>query len=168
MTTTHYNAENDTVYARNTQSLSERISALGNHSLRFSVIIVLAWIGAMKFTGYEAGAIEGLVASSPLVAWLYNVFSLQGVSNLIGTIEIATALALLLGPLHRLVAIGGALGAIATFTITSTFLLSAPGWEASLGGFPALSVVPGQFLLKDLVLLAVSVTLLGKALRQAK
>ena len=45
-----------------------------------------------------------------------------------------------------------------------TFLFSAPGWESSLGGFPALSVVPGQFLLKDIVLLAASVSLLGKAL----
>ena len=38
------------------------------------------------------------------------------------------------------------------------------GWEASLDGFPALSVVPGQFLLKDIVLLAASLSLLGKAL----
>ena len=43
-------------------------------------------------------------------------------------------------------------------------LVSAPGWEASLGGFPALSVVPGQFLLKDAVLLAAAIALLGKAL----
>ena len=54
------------------------------------------------------------------------------------------------------------------FGITVTFLLSAPGWEAGLGGFAALSVVPGQFLLKDLVLLAASISLLGNALRQAK
>ena len=54
-------------------------------------------------------------------------------------------------------------GAIATFSITLTFLFTAPGWEASLGGFPALSVVPGQFLLKDVVLLAASLSLFGKA-----
>jgi reactive chlorine resistance protein C len=33
----------------------------------------------------------------------------------------------------------------------------APGWEASLGGFPALSDLPGQFLLKDIVLLGAAV-----------
>ncbi|SRR6266478_4184689 len=30
-------------------------------------------------------------------------------------------------------------------------LISRPGWEPSLGGLPALSAMPGQFLLKDVV-----------------
>lgn len=139
-------------------------SSITDHAVRYSIVLVLVWIGAMKFTAYEAGAIEGLVASSPLMAWLYEIGSQQGVSNLIGTIEIGTALLLAAGPFFRPAAIIGAAGAVATFAITLTFLLSAPGWEASLGGFPALSVVPGQFLLKDIVLLAVSVSLLKKAL----
>ena len=122
----------------------------------------------MKFSGYEAGAIEGLVASSPLTAWLYSVFSLQGASNLIGAIEIATALAILLAPFNRYIAIAGSAAAIATFAVTSSYLVTAPVWEASLGGFPALNVVPGQFLLKDIVLLAAAITLFGKALRQDK
>jgi len=166
MTTRTYDLNDPRVDRTNNPgaAIEQRLSAIGEHAVRYSIVIVLAWIGAMKFTGYEAGAIEGLVASSPLLAWLYSVLDLQGVSNLIGSIEIATALALAVGPFHRRVAILGALGAIATFAITVTFLISAPGWEASLGGFPALSVVPGQFLLKDIVLLAASVSLLGKAL----
>lgn len=141
-----------------------QIAALGEHLTRYAIVLVLVWIGAMKFTAYEAGAIEGLVASSPLVSWLYAVASVQGVSNLIGSIEIATALAIVLGQFSRNIALIGASAAVATFAITLSFLFSAPGWESSLGGFPALSVVPGQFLLKDVVLLAVSVNLLGKAL----
>jgi uncharacterized membrane protein YkgB len=48
----------------------------------------------------------------------------------------------------------------ATYLITLTFFLSTPGVaEATAGGFPAISAVPGQFLLKDLVLLAASVSL---------
>lgn len=137
---------------------------VGDQALRFSVIIVLAWIGAMKFTAYEAGAIEGLVASSPLTSWLYAVLDVQSTSNLIGTVEILTAVALLLAPVHRLIAIGGAMSAIGIFAVTFSFLLTAPVWEPSLGGFPALSVVPGQFLLKDIVLLAAAVSLLSKAL----
>ena len=140
------------------------LSNFADHSVRFTIIIVLAWIGAMKFTAYEAGAIEGLVASSPLTSWLYSVLSLQGASNLIGTVEIATAAALLLAPLHRNIAVIGALGATITFAVTSSFLFTAPVTEASLGGFPAISVVPGQFLLKDLVLLAAALSLLAKAL----
>lgn len=139
------------------------ISKLSDYAIRYSIVLVLAWIGAMKFTAYEAGAIEGLVASSPILAWLYTVASQQAVSNLIGTIEILTALALAFGPINRIAGLFGAIGAVATFLITLTFIFTAPGWEQSLGGFPALSVVPGQFLLKDIVLLAASGTLLAKA-----
>lgn len=148
----------------NEATLGSRIEALGNHAIRYTLALVLAWIGAMKFTAYEAGAIEGLIASSPLVSWLYSVFSLQGASNLIGSVEIITAVALLAGAFNRKIAILAALSAITTFVVTSSFLFTAPGWEASLGGFPALSVVPGQFLLKDVVLLAAAVLVLGKAL----
>ena len=147
-----------------TTTARNRIAAFGDHALRFSIVIVLGWIGAMKFTAYEAGAIQGLVASSPFTAWLYSVLDLQGAANLIGTIEITTALALMLAPLHRQIAIIAATAAIVTFAVTLSFLFTAPGWETSLGGFPALSVVPGQFLLKDVVLLAASVSLLGRAL----
>lgn len=143
---------------------ASRIAAISDNAIRYSIVLVLAWIGAMKFTAYEAGAIEGLVASSPLMSWLYSVASQQGVSNFIGTIEIVTAIAIAAGPFSRRIAIAGASAAIVTFAVTLTFLLSAPGWEPSLDGFPALSVVPGQFLLKDVVLLAASIHLLGRAL----
>ncbi|MGB1310200.1 MAG: YkgB family protein [Leucothrix sp.] len=146
------------------QALGLSITRFGDRALLASIVTVLVWIGAMKFTAYEAGAIEGLVASSPLTAWLYSVFSLQGASNLIGATEIVIAIALLAGIRHKKAAIVGALGAIATFAVTLSFIFTAPGWEASLGGFPAFSVVPGQFLLKDFVLLAAAVLLLGKAL----
>ena len=51
------------------------------------------------------------------------------------------------------------------FLTTLSFLFSTPGWEPSLGGFPALSVVPGQFVLKDVVLLGGAVWLLGDILQ---
>ncbi|AMG01800.1 YkgB family protein [Vibrio mimicus] len=140
------------------------LDKVADNAVRFSIVIVLAWIGAMKFTSYEAGAIEGLVASSPLTSWLYSVFSLQGASNLIGFVEVTTALALLFAPVHRIIAVLGAASATLTFAVTSSFLLSAPITELSLGGFPAISVVPGQFLLKDIVLLSAAVSLLAKAL----
>ena len=160
-TTTH--ANNSADLTKN-QALGLKVSRFGDHALLASVVTVLVWIGAMKFTAYEAGAIEGLVASSPLTSWLYGVLSLQGASNLIGATEIVIAIALLIGLANKKVAVIGALGAIATFAVTLSFIFTAPGWEASLGGFPALSVVPGQFLLKDFVLLAAAVSLLGKAL----
>ena len=143
-----------------------RLSSIGQEAVRFTVAGVLFWIGAMKFTAYEAGAIEGLVASSPFTSWLYGVFSLQGAANLIGFVEIVTALLIVAGTRIPQAAIAGALGAVATFAITLSFLITAPGWEPSLGGFPALSVVPGQFLLKDGVLLAAAIWLLGDGLKK--
>ena len=64
-------------------------------------------------------------------------------------------------------AIGSGLAAV-MFLTTLTFLFSTPGWEPSLGGFPALSAMPGQFLLKDLVLLAAALWSLGEALPEAR
>jgi hypothetical protein len=44
-----------------------------------------------------------------------------------------------------------------------------PGdWEASLGGFPAISVLPGQFLLKDVALLGAAVFSAGEAPEAAR
>lgn len=146
--------------------IADKATSLGRHGLRFSIAGVLGWIGAMKFTAYEAGAIEGLVASSPFTSWLYSVTSVQGASNLIGSIEILTALALVLGVKSARIGLVGAIAAAFTFLLTFSFLLTAPGWEASLGGFPALSVVPGQFLLKDAVLFAGALFLAGQELRR--
>lgn len=49
------------------------------------------------------------------------------------------------------------------FLTTLSFLLSTPGWEPSLGGFPSLSALPGQFLLKDVVLLGAAIWSFGEA-----
>ena len=146
--------------------LGDAVTNVGTHAIRYSSATVLAWIGAMKFTAYEAGAIEGLVASSPLTSWLYSVFSVQGASNLIGATEIITAALLVIGAKFPKAALLGGLGAVATFLVTSSLLFTAPVTEPSLGGFPALSVVPGQFLLKDIVLLAAAVFLTGDALKR--
>jgi reactive chlorine resistance protein C len=53
-------------------------------------------------------------------------------------------------------ALGGAL-AILMFLTTLSFIFSTLGWEPSLDGFPALSAMPGQFLLKDVVLLGAAI-----------
>jgi reactive chlorine resistance protein C len=54
------------------------------------------------------------------------------------------------------------------FLTIISFLFSTPGWEPSLGGFPALAVVPGQFLLKDLVLLGASIWSFGESLASVR
>lgn len=134
--------------------------------VRISMVIVMLWFGFLKFTTYEANAIQGLVSNSPLVGWLNSVLSVAGVSALIGTIEVATGLLIATRFFSaRLGALGGAMAA-GTFLITLSFFLSTPGVsEADAGGFPIISVLPGQFLLKDLVLLVVSLWILADGLK---
>jgi uncharacterized membrane protein YkgB len=151
--------------AEDAAATGARLESVGQHITRYAIVLVLVWIGAMKFTAYEAGAIEPLVAHSPLMSWLYAVFSVQATSNLIGVAEIAAGILIAVRPWSAIACVLGSLMAVATFVITLTFLFSTPGWEPSLGGFPALSVAPGQFILKDAVLLGASVWSLGEALK---
>jgi uncharacterized membrane protein YkgB len=63
----------------------------------------------------------------------------------------------------------GAAMSCATYALTLTFFISTPGVaEPTAGGFPAISAPIGQFLLKDLVLLAASSVLLRTALTSWK
>jgi len=40
-------------------------------------LVVIGWIGALKFTSFEAHGIQPLVANSPLMSWLYDIFSVR-------------------------------------------------------------------------------------------
>ncbi len=50
------------------------------------------------------------------------------------------------------------------FATALSMLFTTPGWEPTLG-FPALSALPGQFLLKDIVLFGAALWFLGESLR---
>lgn len=162
---THESITEKNLSGADISALSGAIEKLGKYSLYYSLVLVLVYIGGMKFTAYEAQGISGLVANSPLLAWTYNLFSQQGLSNLIGLIELAIAALIAARPLNpRASALGGIL-AVGLFATTLSFLFSTPGIvEASLG-FPALTVMPGQFLLKDIVLLGVALYVVGESLR---
>lgn len=70
--------------AEEARAIGSTLESAGLHVARYALVLVLLWIGAMKFTAYEAGAIQPLGANSPLRFWLYAVFSVQPTSNLIG------------------------------------------------------------------------------------
>jgi reactive chlorine resistance protein C len=144
--------------------IAEKLSDLGALVIRYGLVLVVFWIGAMKFTSYEANGIQPLVANSPFMGWLYRFLSVQGFSYLLGVVEIAVAVMIGLQWLCPQVSVIGSVLAILMFLTTLSFLFSTPGWEPSLGGFPALAVVPGQFLLKDIVLLGASIWSLGESL----
>lgn len=144
------------------------LDALGALLARYGLVVVIGWIGLMKFTEFEAKGIEPLVANSPLMSWLYDVFSVTTFSMLLGIVEVAAAVLLAVKPwAPRLSAVGSVI-AIGLFVATLTFLFTTPGvFEASQGGFPMLSL-SGGFLIKDVALLGVSVWSLADALRTVK
>jgi len=158
------------VHVQTLSSGKNKFEKLGAFLIRYGLVLVLGWIGAMKFTAYEAEGIKTLVETSPLMSWMYKVLSLQATSNVIGIAELTAAALIAIRPLApKLSAIGSAL-AVFTFLTTLTFLFSLPGWEKTLGGFPALSG-SGGFLLKDTVLLGAAFFTLGDSLaseRQAR
>ncbi len=133
--------------------------SLADFFLRFSVALILLWYGAFKFTPSEAKAIEELLLHSPLFAWMLTLLSLQSISNLIGTIEIITALALLVPRtssfllLRIFSLVGGILGTV-TFLATVSFLFTTPNTFRVIDGL-LVPVGAGGFVIKDIVLLAV-------------
>jgi len=148
--------------------MAERLKGIGTYITRYGLVIVLLWIGGMKFTAYEAEAIKPLVANSPLMGSVYRVMSVGGFSSLLGVVEIAIGVLIALRPVWPMGSAVGSGLAAGMFLTTLSFLVTTPGWEPSLGGFPALSAMPGQFLLKDVVLLGVALSSAGEALEAVR
>jgi reactive chlorine resistance protein C len=124
---------------------------------RWGLVAILLALGAFKFTAGEAADIKPLVENSPLMGWLYRVTSVQGASNLIGVIELATA-ALLAA--HRWAPRAAALGglvALSTFATTLSFLVTTPG----VAGHPETL----GFLLKDVFLFGAALSATAASLR---
>jgi uncharacterized membrane protein YkgB len=116
----------------------------------FPVVLVLAWIGGMKFTEIEAHGIEALVSSSPLMRWMYQLWSVQTVSNLIGVYDLLAVCSLLLSLRVRAFFWPGMVMAAGVMLTTQSFLVS---WPDALSATTLLTS-GGQFLIKDLWFIA--------------
>ena len=147
--------------------IQSRLEATGIVVSRYGLVVVLLLIGVLKFTPGEAAGIQPLVAHSPLMSWMYGLLSVQGVSNMIGAIEIATAALMALRPLSPKASFVGSLAAVVTFLLTASFLFSTPGAAQFKYGFPVLGDA-GQFLIKDLVLLGASFWTAAEAYRASQ
>ncbi|MBA3898265.1 MAG: DUF417 family protein [Sphingomonadaceae bacterium] len=146
-----------------------RLEGAAQWFMLYALVVIFLWFGCMKFTAYEASAIAPFIMNSPIVVWLHGAFGIAGAARFLGVYEVLTGLLIAARPIDpRVSAIGGAM-AVITFLITLTFMLSTPGVaEPAAGGFPALSAVPGQFLLKDLGLLGISLWVLGASRAAAR
>jgi uncharacterized membrane protein YkgB len=157
-------SENENAAGRATGSnLAGSIRRMGRVVALIGLVLPLLLIGGLKFTQFEIEGLKPMIGGTPWLAWMYPVFGEAGASYLLGVVEIVTALLLIASPwLPRAGVAGGALGGL-TFLVTVSLFLALPVWEPSLGGFPALGAA-GQFLIKDVALLGISLVVLGESL----
>lgn len=143
-------------------AIPDRLTTAGQLVSRYGLVVVLAWIGLGKYVKMEARV---LIEHSPLMSWIYHVLGVGAVAATLGTAEIVAAVLIALRPLWpRLSAVGSAM-AVVLFLGTLSFLFTTPGVVVNHAGpIPVLGAQPGQFLLKDLVLIGVALWTLGDAL----
>ena len=134
--------------------LHRLISRITYPLLRVTMGIILAWIGGLKFANPSAAA--GLIAASPFAFLASN-----GFVYLLGVGEIVTAVLLFAN--YRTKYVG--LLTMLLFVGTLGILVSTPKVAYGEAGFPLLSL-PGEFLLKDLVLFAAGASI--SAMAQAR
>ena len=141
-------------------------SDLDLHLVRGSMVLIFLLFGYQKWFEYEAQALKPFISNGPLTFWMYPVFGLRGASYFLGVSEWLTAALLIWGFWNPRAGVLGALLSVATFVTTVTIIPFMPdGWNAA-AGFPAMQGNVA-FLMKDIVLLAVSVYLLKQDVLRA-
>jgi uncharacterized membrane protein YkgB len=129
------------------------------HVLRSAMVIMYLFFGYTKWHQYGAQLMIPFISHSPFIFWLYPAFGIRGGARFLGASEWVICALLYAGFWDKRFGILGALGSTITFFTTLTIIPFMPnGWDPA-AGFPAMAgAVP--FLMKDLVLLAVSIYLL--------
>jgi uncharacterized membrane protein YkgB len=140
---------------------------LDYHLVRASMVIIYFFFGYQKWFPYEAQGLIPFFKNGPLISWMYPVFGIQGSSWFLGVSEWLFGALLFAGFWNKRLGVLGALGSCLTFVMTITIIPFMPdGWNAAAGGFPAMQGNVA-FLMKDVVLFAVSFYLLKQDLERA-
>jgi uncharacterized membrane protein YkgB len=137
-----------------TYLIGRRLKNAGTAMLRYGVVLILLMIGATKWTAAEAEAIRPWVTNSPFLSWLYQIASTQRASEMIGSIEIVTALLIASRRWFPTATVVGSVLAAAMFLITLSFLVTTPNQSPDAQGF----------LMKDFFLLGAALWSAGEAL----
>lgn len=132
---------------------------LDYHLVRASMVVIFLFFGYQKWFEYEAKVLVPFISNGPLIWWLYPVFGIRGASWFLGVAEWTFGSLIFAGFWSKRLGILGAAGSIATFVATVTIIPFMPGGWAPSVGFPAMAI-NNAFLIKDVVLLAVSFYLL--------
>jgi uncharacterized membrane protein YkgB len=133
---------------------------LDYHLVRASMVLVFLLFGYQKWFEYEAQVLIPFISNGPFISWMYPVFGVRGASWFLGVSEWLFGMLLFLGFWNKRLGILGAAGSCITFMSTVSIIPFMPdGWAPSAGGFPAMAGNVA-FLMKDVVLFAVSFYLL--------
>jgi uncharacterized membrane protein YkgB len=132
-------------------ALTRLVARIAYPFLRIAMSIVLVWIGSLKF--FNPASIVGLLGASP-----FAFLASPGFAYLLGASEIVAGIMLLAGFRVRYVSIV----TMALFVGTLAIFVLTPKLAYGETGFPVLSLL-GELLLKDVVLLAASATLVAMA-----
>lgn len=172
------------------------LDRVGMGLLRAGLVIVLLWIGGLKFASYEADSIVPLVANSPLTSFLYHhsapeykhYMNKEGelkpvnrewhrsngtypVSYGLGVIIVSIGILIAMYPIRpELSALGSVLLVFMALT-TLSFLITTPeAWVPALGdanhGFPFLSGM-GRLVIKDSIMLGAAFLTMTDAARES-
>ncbi len=135
---------------------------LDHHLIRGSMVFIYFIFGYQKWFEYEAKGLVPFFTHGPLIFWMIPVFGIRGAAYFLGVSEWVFGTLLLAGFWNKKIGVLGSLGSVFTFLCTVTIIPFWPeGWAAPAGGFPAMTL-PMGFLVKDVVLLAVSFYLLKR------
>ena len=168
------------------------LDRFGMGMLRLGLVIVLFWIGGLKFAAYEADGIVPLVANSPFMSFLYHYpapeyrqhMNKEGqlvpanqnwnesnrtylVSNSLGVIIVSLGIMIALYPIWPQVSAVGSFLLIFMALTTLSFLVTTPeAWVPELGdphhGFPYLSGA-GRLIVKDCIMLGAAIVTMADA-----
>jgi reactive chlorine resistance protein C len=169
-----------------------KLDRIGIGLLRLGLVVVLLWIGGLKFANYEADGIVPLVANSPLMSFFYHhpapeyrhYMNKEGEivpahhqwNEENGTYPVSYGLGvviILIGLLIASYLIAPQLSAAGSFLLilmsltTLSFLVTTPEvWVPAIGssmhGFPYLSGA-GRLIVKDAIMLGAAVVTLADA-----
>ena len=135
-------------------ALTQLISRISYPFLRIAMGIVLAWIGGLKFV--DPSPVVGLIGASP-----FNMLASNGFVYMLGLGEVLIGALLFANVQVKYVGIL----TMGLFVGTLAILILTPKVAYGDAGFPLLSL-PGEFLLKDIVLMAASASLSAMASAQ--
>jgi uncharacterized membrane protein YkgB len=175
-------------------SAAASLDRIGMSLLRLGLVVVLFWIGGLKFADYEADSIVPLVANSPVMSFFYHhpapeyrrYMNKEGELNPsyrqwqvtngtytfahgLGVVILLIGLLIAVHPfLPQAAAVGSFLLALMACT-TLSFLVTTPeAWVPALGdtvhGFPYLSGA-GRLIIKDAIMFAAAIVTLADSAR---